>query len=470
MSLQVIIITAYLLITILIGYMASRKGGSSAKAFHGAGLGFFMCVAAGTGEWLGGTSTTGVAEYAYSFGISGAWYTIANGIGVAVLAIFFAKLYRSLNVVTVPAILGKFAGPAVRSGASILLMFVMIAVGTAQVVGAGALGVSVLGMDFDVSVIVLGVGFIAYTLFGGMLAVAYTNILHLATMYGGVLLALAVTALEMGGAGVIFSSLPAEPYSSMMGVGKGTVASWIIASVLGACTAQAGIQPLLAAKDEHTARNAAFATALLIAPFGLIVAMLGMAAKIKYPELSIAKLALPALMMGMHPLVGGAVLASIMAAILSTISPLILASGTMFTVDIYKGRINPNASDEKVLKMSRLSTGISGAACIVLALLLYGTTRILDMVYFAYTLRGALFVILLYAIYWRKSTNSGAFRSMILTAAVGFFWVAWKAVFGAFPFHPAFSETFAAVLTAGISMPVLSLMDTSNASRTHPVI
>ena len=459
MSLQVIIIAAYLVLTIMIGYMAASKGGSSSKAFHGAGLGFFMCVAAGTGEWLGGTSTTGVAEYAYSFGISGAWYTIANGIGVAVLAIFFAKLYRSLNVVTVPAILGKFAGPAVRSGASFLLMFVMIAVGTAQVVGAGALGVSVLGIDFTLSVIILGIGFIVYTLFGGMLAVAYTNILHVATMYGGVILALAVVSLELGGVTQIFAKLPAEPYGSMMGVGKGTVFSWIIASVLGACTAQAGIQPLLAAKDEKTAVRAAFATALLIAPFGLIVAMLGMAARLQYPDLANAKLALPTLMMGMHPLVGGAVLASIMAAILSTISPLILATGTMFTVDIYKGRINPGASDDKIMKVSRLSTGISGVICIVLALLLYGTTRILDMVYFAYTLRGSLFVILLYAIYWRKSTNNGAFRSMVFTAIVGFFWVAWKAVFGVFPIHPSFSETFAAVLAASISMPLLSLLE-----------
>jgi SSS family solute:Na+ symporter len=109
MIIQSIVIVVYLLITIAIGLVAKRRSNNSA-AFHGIGLGVIMCVAAGTGEWLGGTSTTGVAEYGYAFGLSGSWYTIANGVGVIVLALFFAKLYRSLETVTVPGIVGKYIG------------------------------------------------------------------------------------------------------------------------------------------------------------------------------------------------------------------------------------------------------------------------------------------------------------------------------------------------------------------------
>ncbi len=458
MSLQLAIIAAYLVLTVAIGMFAVKKGGKNAESFHGAGLGIFMCVAAGAGEWLGGSSTTGVAEYSFSVGLSGAWYTIANGLGVAVLAIFFAKLYRSLDVVTVPAILGKFAGKQAHSIASVLLIFVMLAVGTAQVVGAGALGVVVLGLDFTTSVIVLGIGFIIYTLRGGMLAVGYTNVLHLVVMYGGILAAVIAVTYEAGGLGNVFTALPAEPYSSMFGIGKGTVFSWILASVLGACTAQAGIQPLLAAKDEMTAKKAALITALIVAPFGLLVAVLGMAAKIRFPELANAKLALPTLMMHLHPAVGGAVLAAVMAAILSTISPLILASGTMFTLDLYKRHINTSASSEKILSVSKISTGISGVVCVIMAVIFAQGTRILDMVYFSYTLRGSLFVVLLLAIYWKGSTERGAVMSMLFTAGVGFFWIVWKSIFGAYPIHPAFSETFAAVLSAAITMPLCSML------------
>ena len=144
MSIQLVIIVLYFILTILIGLYANKKS-KTANSFHGAGLGILMCVAAGTGEWLGGTSTTGISEYGFTHGISGAWYSLANGIGIIVLAIFFAKLYRSLDTVTVPGIVEKYVGVNARVVASVLLTFVMIAVGTAQIIAAGTLGVSILG-------------------------------------------------------------------------------------------------------------------------------------------------------------------------------------------------------------------------------------------------------------------------------------------------------------------------------------
>ena len=457
MSIQLCIILIYFAITVAIGIYAKKKSNSS-SAFHGAGLGILMCVAAGTGEWLGGTSTTGISEFGFLFGISGAWYTIANGIGVIILAIFFAKLYRSLETVTVPGIIEKFIGVDARTISSILLTFVMIAVGTAQIIAAGTLGVTVLGIDYTTSVIVFGIGFIIYTLAGGMVAVGYTNMLHLVAMYGGVILAIILVSSDIGGISILKSSLPAEPYFSMSGIGLPKVSSWVIASILGACTAQAGIQPLLAAKDVKTAKKAAFITAFIVAPFGILTALLGMAARVKFPDLIDAKLALPTLMMNLNPIAGGIVLASIMAAILSTVSPIILACGTMITKDIYQRRIKPNATDKETLIMSRITTGLAGILCMLLALAMYGSTTILDMVYFAYTLRGSLFVVLLLGIYWKKTSQKGAIWSMLLTAIVGFIWVAYKAQTGHYPIHPMITETYASVIAALISTVTFSYM------------
>jgi len=454
-SWQALIILLYLALTLLIGFAAQKKT-KSASSFHGVGLGILMCVAAGTGEWLGGTSTTGVSEYGYEFGLSGAWYTIANGIGVIFLALFFAKLYRSLETVTVPGIIEKFIGVDARLVSSILLTFVMIAVGTSQVVAAGTLGVAVFGMEYVTAVIILGTGFIVYTLSGGMVAVGYTNILHLATMYGGVLLAVFLAGKDVGGISGMQAALP-DSYFSMTAIGMPKVSSWIIASLLGACTAQAGIQPILAAKDVHVAKNASIITAFVVAPFGILTALLGMAAKIKYPDLANAKQALPTLMMDMHPVAGGIVLASIMAAVLSTISPIILASGTMITKDIYQRRLRPDATDAQVLWMSRVTTAIAGVLCIIISIALYDSSRILDIVYFAYTLRGSIFVVLLLGIYWKHTSERGAICGMFVTAAVGLFWVVWKSVTGVYPIHPGFSETYVSVATALAATVLFSL-------------
>lgn len=458
MSMQLIIIVAYFLITVAIGIYAQKKS-TSAASFHGAELGVLMCVAAGTGEWLGGTSTTGVSEYGFLYGISGAWYTIANAIGVIVLALFFAKLYRSLETVTVPGIIEKFIGVDARIVASILLTFVMIAVGTAQIIAAGTLGVTVLGLSYNTSVIIMGIGFIIYTLAGGMTAVGYTNMLHLVAMYGGVILAIVFVGLKIGGLSVLSSSLPAEPYFTMTGIGMPKVSSWVIASILGACTAQAGIQPILAAKNVNVAKKAATITAFVVAPFGILTALLGMAAKVCYPDLTNAKLALPTLLMDLHPVVGGIVLASILAAILSTVSPIILASGTMITKDIYQRKLKPEATDAEVLYVSRLTTGIAGVVCIFLSIFLYGSTRILDMVYFAYTIRGSMFVVLLFGIYWRRTSKKGAIYAMIITGIIGLFWVLYKGAVGHYPIHPMLTETYVSVITATVCTVGFSLID-----------
>ena len=113
MSIQLVIIIAYLVLTVLIGRFTSRSTDTSTK-FHGTQLGVSAIVFISAGEWLGGTATTGVSEWGFNYGISGAWYTIANGLGVMFLAIFFAKIYRSIGRMTVPGIIDTIFGKSAQ--------------------------------------------------------------------------------------------------------------------------------------------------------------------------------------------------------------------------------------------------------------------------------------------------------------------------------------------------------------------
>lgn len=475
MNIQLIIILAYFALTVGIGIYSAKKS-KSADSFHGANMGIAAIVCASAGEWLGGTATTGVSEYGFDYGLSGAWYTISNGIGVMFLALLFAKLYRSLKEVTVPGIIGRFLGVKTRTVSSVMLIFVMIAVGISQMIAAGSLGVSLMGLDFNVAVIAFAVVFIAYTLFGGMNAVASTNTMHLFVMYGGVIAAILFALPMVGGLGGFTDGIAAveaadssKNYFNMFSIGVPKVSSWVVASLLGACTAQAGIQPVLAAKSEADAKKACIITAFVAAPFGLFTAMLGMIAKVMSHQgtlldtagnlVTSGKLALPTLMMNLSPFIGGLVLASILAAILSTVSPLILASGTMFTKDLYQGVIRPNATDKQVLRMSRITTALSGVICAVVAIFLNSSgIRVLDIVYFAYSLRGSLFVIVLLGIYWKKTSQKGAIYGIICTGLVGAFWVIYNGIVGHFPIHPAITETYAAVATALVTTVTFTLI------------
>ena len=473
MSIQLIIIFAYFTISIIVGVMMSRGTNTSSK-FHGTRLGVAAIVCASAGEWLGGTATTGVSEYGFLYGLSGAWYTIANGLGVLFLGLFFVKLYRSIGKMTVPGIIEHIFGKKAQVISSLILVFVMIAVGVSQVIAAGKFGQALLGVDFKITAIVFTLIFISYTWVGGMKAVSSTNTLHLFVMYGGVIVAVIMLIQKAGGwSGFISGVHDVETshggnYLSMTSIGFPKISSWVIASLLGACTAQAGIQPVLGSKDIPTAKKACIYTAMVTAPFGLFTAMIGLVARVLANQglllditgnaLTDGKMALTSIMMSLPPLVGGLVLAAELAAILSTASPIILAAGTLLTKDFYQVKVNPKASDKDVLKVSKITTALSGVVCCVGAIALVENNNVLDLVYSAYAIRGALFIVLIFGFFWKKATPKGACISMVITSGVAVCWVGFKLVFGCYPIVSWFTETYAAVLVATISMIVASLM------------
>ena len=443
---QIIIILIYIAITIIIGVLSNRRKKQSSNSFNGSNIGLWMCVAVGAGEWLGGTSTSGVSEYGYNYGISGAWYTIANAVGIIFLAVFFAKLFRKINTITVPGLMGSFIGERTRIVASIMQIFILIVVGTSQLIAIGSIGQALFGFDATTSIIILGLVALIYTVSGGMNAVGKTNMLHMVVMYGGTIAAVVVCLVSSGGLQNIKTNLDSS-YFNMGTIGVNKIISWIIASMLGGCVAQAGLQPVLSAKDDKTAVKASWITAAIVAPFGFLTALLGIIAKYRFPDLANGKLALPTLLMSLNPVVGGILLAAILAAILSTASPIFLSCGTIFERDIFE-RNKSDLDNEKKLIVSRIATTIAGLITIVLAIVLYNMQKVLDIVYFAYSLRGSMFVVLILGILWKKVSPLVANIAMITTMGVGLFWVIWKQVNGHYPINDFITDTYASIIIA----------------------
>lgn len=478
MNWQLAIIIAYFVLTMAVGILASRKT-SSSDSFVGAGMGVFAIVCVACGQWLGGTATTGCSEYGFTSGISGWWYTLANGVGMLMMGLFFAEKYRKYGEVTIPGIIEKVVGPRSRLVCSVLLIFVMIAVGLSQMIAAGKLGQSLLGIDFNISCCVFAVIFIIYTMSGGMDSVEATNKLHIGFMYFGMILAVVLALREMGGWGSFKATLDAVDaaegtnHFSMFGVGASKVTSWIVASVLSAGAAQASIQPVLAAKDPAAARRACLISVLVVAPFGFFTCMLGMSARAMsvmgvLPEITDAKLAYTTLIMHFPPVVGGIILASILAAVLSTVSPIILASATMFTKDIYQRRLKPDATDAQITRNARIGTAVSGVLCCLMAILLVNSSAVLDLVYAAYTLRGVLFIVILFGMYWKHTSERGVCAGVIVTFICCVAWVAVKIVTGRYPLYIgsfAISETYLGVVLACLTIAVFSLMSEKRGAR-----
>ena len=105
--------------------------------------------------------------------------------------------------------------------------------------------------------------------------------------------------------------------------------------------------------------------------------------------------------------------------------------------------------------MGRLTTAISGVICCVAAMALVNASAVLDLVYAAYSLRGALFIVVLFGIYTKFASARASIWSMWCTGIVAVGWVAIKLITGSY-LIPGFSETYAAVIVAAVATVVFS--------------
>lgn len=461
---QIIIVVVYFVLTILLGLLTTRA--KSSKVYDGMNLGLITCVAVGAGEWIGGTSTSGVAEYGYKFGISGMWYTIANGLGIIFLAIFLSRLFRRLNQSTVSGILAHYVGKKARLYAGIVQMIILVTVGTSQIISIGSLFEVLFGWpswSHIPCMFIVGGGILLFTVLGGMKAIGKTNVIHLVFMYVGAIIAVIAIMIKVGGFGPLQANLDGS-FFSMGTIGPTKITSWCLASILGSCVAQAGLQPVLTAKDEKTAQRSSFITAALVAPFGFLTVLLGICSRYLHPDLIDTygavvgpKLGLPTLLMNdVHPIIGGLVMAALFGAIFSTIGPIFLSTGTIFARDIFPF-IKKNGKDS--VHVNRLASVGFGLLIIVASVFLYDYQAGLDIVYFAYSLRAALFIVLLAAILWAKVKSRSANITIIVASSAGLIWIILANVFKGHDLFKYVSETYVTIAVAIICIIAATLID-----------
>lgn len=452
-----IVLLVYIIITIIISVFLRRK--ENFDSFHGENLGILMCVAIGTGEWLGGNSTIGVAEYGYEYGFSGSWYTLANAIGIIFLSLFLSEFYRKLNVSTVPEIFEIVIGEKTASISNFILLLISIIVGASQLIAIASMG-EIFNINYFVTTIVFGIFITALTIISGINGIGNMNIVHIFVMYVGVILSIIYLLIKNGTTEL--SNLPRE-YFVINNIGNSKIISWVVASVFGACTAQAGIQPILTAKDHKTARKSAVLIALIIAPFGVASSFMGILSKVFCGELHNAKLAIPLLINRMNPIIGGILLSAIIASIISTITPIMLSFSTLFMKNIYNEKFDKKTS----LKISKCLIFIFGVVCICLALFMYTKTKILDLVYTAYSIRCSLLVVLVLGIKWGKISDIGAFCGIFISSIVCIFWKLYYYNHGYYPIFAKVNETIITIITALIVTVIFSLMLNKKGLKNH---
>ncbi|AKN29314.1 symporter [Clostridium carboxidivorans P7] len=425
MNISLIIVALYIIILFVISFFAKKRAGKGGESYTLAGrkLTVPLVTCSLIGLAIGGSSTIGVAEQAYSLGLSAGWYNVAWGFGAIVMGLALAGKYRDFNVSTVPELFGRFYDKKSRVACVICQIIIQIVVVSLQYIAGGAILSSLLPGVFTLKtgMIISACVFIGITFIGGMWSAGLCNLFNVPLKYIGIILCTVLAVSSRGGLHNLSQQLPHNvPYFNFIqGTGIWVVLSWILIMTTQAMSMQGPVQLTFAAKDAKTARNGFILGGLLMIPIGFLCALIGMSARTAFPGVS-ATMALPKMILSLNPLVAGITLAALWAADVSSACSMLLGSATLISHDVYKEFINPKADDKKLLGINKILVCILGVATFALALSIGG---ILKTISIGLSLSTAFTVTFLFTIFLPKlCRRNSAFCTIIVGIVTLFLW------------------------------------------------
>jgi SSS family solute:Na+ symporter len=423
----------YFACLIIIGEISARKKIKNLDDFLLAGRkhGLFITSGSLAATVIGAGSTIGAAGAAYYVGISAAWYLLSACVGLFILGFTLVPALREMSLYTIPEFIGKRYGERAGYLASFLSMIALILFLAAQFYALGAIFQQLTGISLKLATLIGATLVIFYTLRGGAWAVHLSDNFQLFVIILGMFFLCLLGLKYVEGFKTFYSPPLAMGFEELgkkwfhpleksavnpgdiFGL-RGTILGWIIMSTTWHLTMQSTAQRFLSAKDANTARKSCLASALILIPISLSIALAGMIARILCPDLPPAEglsqgNALPALITEiLPPLLGGLLLAALIATIMSTCDSTLLGASSILLKDLH---INLNI---------RILILIVGTIGMVLAIVFPRLIQLLEWTAAIYCV--SVSAPLISGIYWSGATEKGAVATMVLTGIASGAW------------------------------------------------
>ena len=422
------VVIVYMGCMLFVGWYAKNKI-SSNKDFMVAGRRLGPILMAGTlaATEIGGGSSLGVVQQGMGkYGISSAWYVIAMGFAFVILTILAPKL-RDANVKTVPEYFRRRYGRSSGLITAIIMLLPLIGLTAGQMIASSVILSTMLGLNFQVSVIIICAIVTLYSVMGGLWSVTLTDFIQVFFIVFGMAIAIPFAFNLAGGWNVIVANAPPETFDLFHGYSVVDVVGLVIMYIATFTVGQEAVSRYYAARDGKAAQQGSIAAAIINFIYGFIPAILGVTvlALVNMGMFDPAlfqsvgsRYALPVLAVrAMPPLICGILFAGVISATMSSASSDLLGAGSIFANDIYREYINPKASDEMVMKMARIVMIICGLLSLCVAV--FNTSSIITILMFSFTFRaaGAFFPYVL-GHYWKGASTAGTLASLLVGTVV----------------------------------------------------
>ncbi|MEX1241841.1 MAG: sodium:solute symporter family protein [Cyclobacteriaceae bacterium] len=413
-------IIAYLILTILVGFWASRKVRTSSDfMLAGRSLPLLLGATALFATWFGSETVFGASS---EFLEGGLYRVIEDPFGAALclflFGMFFARKLYTMKLLTLGDFFKVKYGKATELTASVFLAPPYVGYIAAQLVAMGLILNVVAGIDLWQGVIISALVVTIYTYIGGMWAITITDFIQTIIIIGG-LLALAISlGIKAGGFTHVISAVPESTFKFLPSPNAeevvGYLAAWSVLG-LGSIPSQDVFQRAMSSRSPDIAAWSCYVGALLYLTIAMLPLFISLCIRHLYPEHAAGdtQLALPNMVLEHMGLpIQILFFGSLLSAIMSTTSSAILAPASILSENFIKPLVSHRYSDRQFLLLTRISVLIFSVLATIMATLrtniyeLVGESSILSLV--------SLLAPLTFGLYWKRASSGGALLSMVL--------------------------------------------------------
>lgn len=418
-------------LTLVVTYWASKRTNSASEFYTaGGGLTGWQNGIAIAGDYLSAASFLGIAGAIALNGFDGFFYSIGYLVAYLVVLYMVAEPLRNLGKYTLAdMITARFEQQKIRATAAISTLTIVLFYMIAQLVGAGALIQLLLGIDYWIAVLIVGVMMTTYVLFGGMAATSWVQIIKaVLLMIGTIIISFLVLLKFDFNILNMFSEMktvtpsgenflhPGVKYTN----GIDTV-SMMIALVFGTAGLPHILMRFFTVKDAKTARSSVVYATWIVGIFYILTIFLGFGAAAFVGSNDIiaanaaGNMAAPLLAQAL----GGDLLMSFVSAvafatILAVVAGLVLSGASAFAHDIYGQIIKKGNVTEKEQMAAARYASIGVSIVSILLALFAQSMNVAFLVSLAFCIAAsANLPVILYTIYWKRFNTTGAISAML---------------------------------------------------------
>ncbi|NQD93624.1 sodium/proline symporter PutP [Pseudomonas sp. CrR25] len=430
----------YLVLMLGLGIVAYRRTQNlSDYILGGRSIGPGTAALSAGASDMSGWLLLGLPGYALVAGFEASWIAIGLLAGTWLNWLFVARRLRiyshaANDSVTMPAYFeNRFndKSRALRVISAVIILTFFLFYTSSGLVAAGKLFETVFGFNYQIAVVVGTLAVVSYTLFGGFLAVAWTDVVQGLLMAAALVMVPVFALNAVGGVDAAHAAILAKNpemltfFSDTKGEPLGIIA---ILSLLGWGLGYFGQPHILARfkaisneKDMPTARRIAVSWTAVTLFSALAIGWV--AVGYLDTDLADAETVFMVLVNSLfHPVVAGILMAAVLAAVMSTADSQLLVSSSALAEDFYKALLKKNASDSELVWVGRGAVVL--IAIIALLLALNPDTTVLGLVSYAWAGFGAAFgPAILLSLYWKRMNRNGALAGIVLG---GITVVVWK--------------------------------------------